>query len=198
METTEAMRVQALAEALFGPASPYHRALVAAGYHLVPEIPEKKLVGALATYARIDFRAETPLLLMDDTVFGNGKRGFMLTTRALYYNITNPVDGSGDHRGEVALAGVREFRVIGDAIWVNGQKLGTFHHPPEGAVRGLEAFFAGLRGEEPPPPEAPGTGRATTPEAILATIRGLKALRDEGALEADEFQAKKRELLERL
>lgn len=197
MTVTAAERIQAIAETLFGPQSAHHREFLTAGYHLAPEIPDKKLVGACEAYARLDFREEAPLLLMDDTVFGSGKRGFVITTRAFHFNLTNPVDGFSDHRGRLALDAIAEFRLIGDAIFVNGQKLGSFHHPPEGVVRGLEAFFAQVRGEVvPPPPRDPA--RATTRDEILATLRALKALTEDGVLTEAEFAAKKRELLDRL
>lgn len=192
----QAERIQAIAEEIFGPASPRHREFVAAGYHLAPDIPEKKLVGACEAYARLDFREETPLVLMDDTVFGSGKRGFVITTRAFHYNVTNPADGFGDLRGQLALDAIRAFRLIGDGIWVNGQKLGSFHHPPEGVVLGLERFFAQVRGEIAQPEGGPA--RATSRDEIMETLRQLKALADDGVLSEAEFAAKKRELLDRL
>ena len=191
-------RIQSIAEDTFGPRSPHHREFVAAGYHLAPDIPDKKLVGACEAYARVDFRDEAPLVLMDDTVFGSGKRGFVITTRALHYNLTNPVDGYSDHRGRVGFEAIREFRLIGDAIWVNGQKLGSFHHPPEGVVLGLEAFFRQVRGGEEPQAQASAPARAATRAEILETLRALKALAADGVLTEDEFAAKKAELLERL
>lgn len=199
----QAERIQAIAEDIFGPRSPHHRAFVAAGYHLAPDIPEKKLVGACEAYAQVDFREEDPLVLMDDTVFGSGKRGFVITTRALHYNITNPVDGCGDHRGRLPLEAIREFRLIGDAIYVNGQKVGSFHHPPEGVVLALETFFRRVGGEDAPDsreaaPPPPDPVRATTREAILETLRALKGLHEDGVLTEAEFAGKKRELLDRL
>ncbi len=192
-------RIQAIAQTLFGAQSAHHREFMAAGYHLAPEIPDKKLVGACEAYARLDFREEAPLLLMDDTVFGSGKRGFVITTRAFHFNITNPVDGYSDHRGKLGLEVIREFRLIGDAIYVNGQKLGSFHHPPEGVVRGLETFFEQVRGEAAAPPApAVDAARATTREEVLETLRGLKALAEDGVITEAEFAAKKRDLLDRL
>ena len=188
-------RVQAIAEEIFGPMSPHQRAFMAAGYHLAPDIPDKKLVGAVEAYARLDFREELPLVLMDDTMFGNGKRGFLISTRALYYNITHPLDGVSDQRGRLALAAIDALRVIGDALWVNGQKLGSFHQPPESVVLGLETFFARVREALAPGAD---TARATSRDEILTTLRALKALCEDGVLSEAEFVAKKHELLARL
>ena len=47
-----------------------------------PDIPEKKLRNAIKSYA--DIGDETPLVLIDDTVFGSAKAGILLTNFALY------------------------------------------------------------------------------------------------------------------
>jgi len=51
------------------------------GLHFAPKIDAKKLANA-AKWA--PFGQETPLLLIDDSVFGGGKAGALITTHALY------------------------------------------------------------------------------------------------------------------
>jgi hypothetical protein len=182
-------RVVAVAEAVFGPRNPRHRELVTYGYHLAPEIPAKKLTGACQAYARFDFAKETPVWLLDDTVLGSGKRGLLVTTEALHFALTNPLDGFTEDRGRLPLAAIRALRIVADAVYVNDAKLGSLTPPAEAAVLAIEAFFQGLAGE-------PRAGAMR--EEIFATLRGLKALHDEGVLTEPEFAAKKAELLGRL
>jgi hypothetical protein len=186
-------RVVALAEAVFGPANPRHRELVTYGYHLAPEIPTKKLTGACQGYARFDFARETPVWLLDDTVFGTGKRGLLVTTEALHFAVTNPLDGFSEDRGRIPLAAIQALRIVGDALYVNDAKLGSLTQPAEAAVLAVEAFFRELIGGPAPVPPPPADR-----EAIFETLRGLKALHDDGVLTAAEFQAKKQDLLGRL
>jgi hypothetical protein len=193
-----AERIRAIAEAVFGPQNPRHRDFQVYGWHVAPDIPEKKLTGACEAYARMDFTREAPLVLGDDTVFGSAKRGLLVTTRALHFCVTNPVDGFSDYKGTLPLEAIHAFRVIGDALYVNDEKLGTITQPPEAVVLALETFFARLAGGGPVGRGAPDGPRAGTREAIVETIRVLKGLHDEGALTADEFTEKKRELLARL
>ena len=48
------------------------------------EIPKNKILGAIASYAS-DVDPSDVLLLHDDTFFGSGRRGLILTTDAVYY-----------------------------------------------------------------------------------------------------------------
>lgn len=55
--------------------------------HAAPDIPEKKLANAIATYANgVDPGRVT--FLCDDTIFGSAKEGFLVTDSAIYYNTT--------------------------------------------------------------------------------------------------------------
>lgn len=183
-------RVLAAAEAVFGASNPRHRELVTYGYHLAPEIPAKKLTGACQAYARFDFAKETPVWLLDDTVLGSGKRGLLVTTEALHFAVSHPLDGLSEDRGRIPLASIQALRIVGDALYVNGAKLGTLTQPAEAAVLAIEAFFRGLFG--------PAAAARPAREEIFETLRGLKALHDDGVLTEPEFSAKKAELLARL
>ena len=194
MEPAE--RVRAIAASIFG--LPGRHDLSIYGYYLMPDVPAAKLAGAMTSYARFDLMAEEPVLLHDDTVFGSGKRGFLVTTRALHYCLTHPQDGYSDLKGHLPLDAITGLRMVGGSLYVNDEKLGTLTQPPEAAVLALEAFFARLANADDPGAGTPNGPRAVTREAVVATLRELKVLADEGVLTADEFSAKKAELLARL
>jgi len=48
-----------------------------------PNIPQKKLFGAIKSYAK-DVRPEEVIILVDDTVFGGAKEGVLATNNAIY------------------------------------------------------------------------------------------------------------------
>jgi DnaJ like chaperone protein len=52
-----------------------------------PNIPSKKLKNAIKSYANIG--NETPLALIDDTIFGSAKAGLLLTNNAIYIKDSN-------------------------------------------------------------------------------------------------------------
>lgn len=49
------------------------------------EIPERKLKGALSTYAK-DASSDAIIMLADMTIFGSGKEGIVLTEEYFYYH----------------------------------------------------------------------------------------------------------------
>lgn len=53
--------------------------------HIAPDIPEKKLTKAIKSYAK-DMLPEQALAMWDSTVFGSGKKGFIITERIFYYS----------------------------------------------------------------------------------------------------------------
>jgi len=55
--------------------------------YFYPDIPQKKLKNVFKTYA--DIGNETPLVLIDDTVFGSAKAGLILTNKAIYIKDSN-------------------------------------------------------------------------------------------------------------
>lgn len=180
-----------LARTCFGQATGVD--LTVFGYHLAPHIPDRKLVQACESYARLDFNAEEPVLLYDATVFGSGRRGFLLTTKYWHFNLTSPIDGYSPTTGQVPLATIREFRFVGESLYINGERVGSTAAQAERAVLALEQFFAMLRGDA-----APASAPGSAPPDVFETIRKLKELADVGALTPEEFTAKKQELLARL
>ena len=52
---------------------------------IAPDIPGKKLKNAIKSYAK-DITPEQALAMWDSTVFGNGKKGFIITERIFYYS----------------------------------------------------------------------------------------------------------------
>ncbi|MBC8490277.1 MAG: HEAT repeat domain-containing protein [Bacteroidetes bacterium] len=55
-----------------------------------PEIPSRKLTGATGRYAKIGSQ-EVVVGLIDHTIFGSAKDGFLATTSAFYWNYVGPV-----------------------------------------------------------------------------------------------------------
>ena len=53
--------------------------------YIAPDIPEKKLKKAIKSYAG-DISPEQALAMWDSTVFGSGKKGFIITERVFYYS----------------------------------------------------------------------------------------------------------------
>jgi hypothetical protein len=53
--------------------------------YLAPDIQEKKLKKAIKSYAK-DISPEMALAMWDSTVFGNGKKGFIITEKVFYYS----------------------------------------------------------------------------------------------------------------
>jgi hypothetical protein len=56
-----------------------------------PEIPARKLSGATGRYAPISSQ-EVVLGLIDHTLFGSGKQGFLASSTGFYWNYVGPVD----------------------------------------------------------------------------------------------------------
>jgi hypothetical protein len=52
---------------------------------IAPDIPDKKLKKAIDSYAT-DITPEHVLAMWDSTVFGSGKKGFLITERVFYYS----------------------------------------------------------------------------------------------------------------
>lgn len=53
------------------------------GVFVFPNIPHKKLLGAIGSYAR-DVEPSEVVILIDDTVFGGAKEGVLVTNKAIY------------------------------------------------------------------------------------------------------------------
>lgn len=208
------MRPDALLDAALrrlGPGTPLHGSLRNSGWYVGADIPPKKVAGAREGYAPFDEAAEVPVVLYDATIFGGAKRGLLLTTGALYWHITSAEDGFSDVRGRMPLGAIKHLALDGPRLALNAEVIGTVVEQDRKETRVLNAFFDELHAAEAGPEVGlapalspvgrlqPGSGPLREdPEAIFAAIRGLKALRDEGALTALEFEAKKQELLQRI
>jgi hypothetical protein len=55
--------------------------------YFADNIPQKKLDGAINSYANYDRKNETPVLLIDSTIFGSAKGGLLMTDSTLYYSL---------------------------------------------------------------------------------------------------------------
>lgn len=192
-----------------GPGTSLHGSLRNSGWYVGSDIPPKKLAGAREGFAPTDEARETPVLLYDGTVFGSAKRGLLLTTTALYWLITSAEDGFSEVRGRLPLGAIKQIGLEGATVVVNAEAIGTIVEPDRQEARVLQAFLdeaqsadagldAGLAPSLSPVRRAEGGPARQAPEEVFQAIRGLKALRDEGALSEAEYLAKKQELLQRI
>ena len=96
-----------------------------------PDIPEKKLANATASYAKLK-PGERVLALYDDTFFGSAKDGFCLTNRRLYwkgmssggliaYSKLPGVQEASREGTKVRITLAEETRVIGLTTWLDEQ-----------------------------------------------------------------------------
>jgi hypothetical protein len=85
-------------------------------FHVTNDIPKKKLNNAIKSYCE-DSGAEyeTPLILLDDTVFGSAKKGFLLTEESL--NIKD----DDDKVLNIQLRDINAFNARAGRISVNGK-----------------------------------------------------------------------------
>lgn len=105
-------------------------------------IPEKRLKNAIKQYAHNAIE-EKPIILMDDTFFNSGKRGFLLTNYSIYYNLF-PTGGKGSNViGNYKINDIVSFyinsRAVGSDILLNSQIIGTLSSFTQGKYAQKEA-----------------------------------------------------------
>ena len=85
---------------------------------LAPNMREKTLRGALTHYAPV-ITGEKVLLILDDTLFGSGSKGILLTDRKIY---SSQFGDDGSRSQCFDLAAVRTAHVRdGNSLWMNGR-----------------------------------------------------------------------------
>jgi len=86
--------------------------------HFAPDIPEKKLLGALDSYGE-GIAVEDVLVLVDDTVFGGAKEGFLITSEVIAAKqlMVSAV--------RFRLGKVRNIRIEKSKLLVNGSVVST-------------------------------------------------------------------------
>jgi hypothetical protein len=118
------------------------------GFYVNKFIPPKKLEKARRVYASYNIKEEIPLMLIDDTVLFNSKRGMLITNVRIYYRLY-PVDLKGPNvMGKIELKDTKEMVLTKfmDRAWVliNGHKVGVLigvGGPPEGRIEILNDYF---------------------------------------------------------
>lgn len=194
---------------LLGPGTSLHGSLRNSGWYVGPDIPSKKLAGAREGFAPYDPAQESAVLLYDGTIFGSAKRGLLLTTGALYWSITSADDGFSEVRSHLALGAIKHLALDAERVCLNGEPIGAIIKPDLKEARVLGAFFAEVVGADAwsdaglapalsPVAKVQAAPARQSADEVFQAIRGLKALRDEGALSEAEYTAKKQELLQRL
>lgn len=173
-----------------------------------PFIADKKLNTARQAYASFNLREETPVLLYDDTLFGNGKSGFLITNRHFYYSISAEYAGT-DTVGYLELSAIHSFAIqmnkMSADVIVNGKKLGTITQISREEALIVEDFFALIPDEELVSGALQTAASHASPVAgsdsrteIMVKIKQLKELLDLEAITQEEFDAKKKEWLAQL
>lgn len=103
--------------------------------YLAPDIPLKKLSGALESYGE-DTGASDVVVLIDDTVFGGGGDGILVTENALF------LKSLGSEGRMFQLKAMQALETSKNALYVNGRKLIQLNMPD---ARGVDALFARIR-----------------------------------------------------
>lgn len=112
-----------------------------------PQIPEKKLAGALRSYAPGALPADA-LALVDNTVFGSAKNGALLTAYFLYAR------EALEQPKRVALAEIRTAH-LAEGIWssslhINDSKFVDFVVPEKASLRGFVELLRAIAKENGP------------------------------------------------
>jgi membrane protein YdbS with pleckstrin-like domain len=92
---------------------------------------------------------------------------------------------------------IDRYRMLADAPGFKREMLNE-KHALETELSGNRAPIPPLRAEAPAPPPAAPAAEEVDPDVVARTLARLADLRDRGAISADEYDAKKRELLDRL
>jgi curved DNA-binding protein CbpA len=103
--------------------------------YLAPDIPLKKLSGALASYGE-DLNASDVVVLIDDSIFGGGGDGVLVTENALF------LKSLGSDGRMFQLKAMQALETSKNALYVNGRKLIQLNMPD---ARGVDALFARIR-----------------------------------------------------
>nr|WP_315232903.1 J domain-containing protein [uncultured Albidiferax sp.] len=103
--------------------------------YLAPDIPLKKLSGALEGYG-VDLDASDVVALIDDTVFGGGGDGVLVTENALF------LKSLGSDGRMFQLKAMQALETSKNALYVNGRKLIQLNMPD---ARGVDALFERIR-----------------------------------------------------
>lgn len=103
--------------------------------YLAPDIPLKKLSGALEGYG-VDLDASDVVVLIDDTVFGGGGDGVLVTEHALF------LKSLGSDSRMFQLKAMQALETSKNALYINGRKLIQLNMSD---ARGVDALFIRIR-----------------------------------------------------
>ena len=95
--------------------------------YIAPDIPLKKLSGALTRYGS-GLDAADVLALVDDTVFGGGGDGMLVTENAVY------LKSLGEERQMVSIEAMQRVQSSENALYMNGRKLIQMNMPYVGGI----------------------------------------------------------------
>lgn len=178
-----------------------------------PFIAPEKLRSAMQAYADFDPQQEKPILLMDDTLFGSAQKGLIITDRALYYNLSVSFSGS-DGIDRVELKNIESFTVeiktLGANLLVNGVQFGyttslNSMNRKEGIILQelMRLFIKSIqsmnnRSDSSTLNSSIPTANAAKPEKDdpISLLKRLKELVDIGVLSQEEFENKKKSILD--
>lgn len=172
--------------------------------HFAPNIPKKLLQAALSSYAT-QARDESVIALLDDTAFGGGREGLIVTSEAIYLK-----ELFGEPK-RIALSDIDQFSAKGGlmtkAILVDGDKVATMHMPANAAVQGLGAMIGKIidykRAEKQR--SRPGTSETRSasqessgspPPTMQDILDKLDSLYEQGLITKEQYEAKRKKTID--
>jgi len=121
------------------------------GIYFRNSIPDRKLLSAKRKYAKFNSDEESALLLIDDSLWGTARKGFVMTESYIYYSLVNQDNDtiiSGVANGALSLAKVKsiilEEKILTTNIVVNGAVFANINYISRNEINILNDFFSKL------------------------------------------------------
>lgn len=173
-------------------------------------IPEKKLLNARINYAYYNEENERPLLFFDDTMFGSGKLGFLITNENFYYRLTEKFGGQ-KIEGVIPISKIDIFECVrqraGYYIYINDVEFAYLCTLQEDDVLSAAIFFGMLYkhkydNDSVVLEEVEKNDRDLKSNSSqldnLESLKQIKELYELGILTEEEYENKKKEILTRI
>ena len=172
----------------------YRRRIIDKYIFFAPNIPPKKLENVLSSYAAAE-RNEQPLVLIDNTTFGNAKDGGLITDRAIYSHNSLCAPMRMDLLDVETVEFIQKFPSF--PLMVNGGEFLQTAFPEKPAMHKVAAMLNEIviRLHAVPAPAQPAAQEGKSP---MEMIKELKDLLDIGAISQQEFEEKRQKYLEKI
>ena len=118
------------------------------GIYYRNSIPDRKLLNAKKKYAKFNSDDESALLLVDDSLLGSARKGFVMTESNIYYSLGNQDNealSSGSVRGALSLNNVKTIifreKMLTTTLVVNGAPFANLTYISRDEINILNDFF---------------------------------------------------------